>query len=100
MSACIIPALDWEVVSDFHHHYTEDDCHKGMLVTDADTGCRRFHGDIGKHHVVRSILLDVPYCSGCDEPLDAGVCHGCRTVHVDVVPLTEVGSDPLLGRVK
>lgn len=88
MSAVVAP-LDWEVVRDCHHFYTEADCGEGYLRDGV------FTGEVGKYRWHATVTLDVPYCSACDEPLDGGICAGCQLVHADCVPLTEVHSDPL-----
>ena len=31
------------------------------------------------------LALNVPLCSGCDQPIDAGVCHDCQIVFAEGV---------------
>lgn len=89
MNAVLVAPLDWEVVRDCHHEYTGADCGAGHLCDGV------FTGEVGRYRWQATVKIGIPYCSACDEPLDAGLCSGCRLVHADVVPLTETRGDPL-----
>jgi hypothetical protein len=80
----------WEVVTGCHHYYTADDCHDGILTTDAATGEQRFTGEVGRYRWTATVILGVPYCSGCDKPITDGLCTSCELIHADLAQLVEV----------
>jgi hypothetical protein len=62
---------------------TPADFPNGCLVRFDPQNRRRIATGENKLGFTVTLVLDVPLCSGCDAPLDAGVCSDCSMVFVE-----------------
>jgi hypothetical protein len=88
VTAVRVEPPEWEVAHGMTYTMTRDDMFVEFFI---DVGGVTYAIGESKLGFPVRVALDVPLCSGCDQPVIDGLCEDCRTIHVDLVDVEHLG---------